>query len=133
MKGISMTNSEFIAGLIGPVLLAMAVSVMINRSAFEAMISEIEHNMLVIVLAGLALLVAGLAIVRVHNIWDGWEMIITVAGWLAVIGGLIRILFAPRLAHLAKSMASSSTLLTVAMATMLLVGLFLTGKGYGLI
>ncbi|WP_331375195.1 hypothetical protein [Sinorhizobium chiapasense] len=43
-------------------------------------------------LSGLLSLLAGLAIVNLHNRWQmDWRVIITVLGWLMTIGGIIRI------------------------------------------
>ena len=48
--------------------------------------------MCLIYLSGVLSLLAGLAIVIAHNRWSGgWPVIITVLGWLMVIGGVIRI------------------------------------------
>ena len=47
---------------------------------------------MLIYLSGVLSLLAGLAIVIAHNRWSGgWPVIITVLGWLMVIGGVIRI------------------------------------------
>ncbi len=128
-----MTNSEFIASLIGPVLLAVSISLILNRSAFEDVLRHLNDNMMVILLAGVALLVGGIAIIQTHDVWQGWPIIITLFGWLAIIGGLVRILLAPRMQAFAEKMADNTTLLTISTAISLLLGLFLTGKGFGLI
>jgi len=128
-----MSDSVFIASLIGPVLLAVSLSLLLNRAAFQDVLAHLGSNIMVIFLAGIALLVAGIAIVQTHNVWQGWPMIITLFGWLAIIGGLFRILCAPRMQAMGEKVASNVTVLTVATAISLLLGLFLTGKGFGLI
>ena len=51
------------------------------------------HDPGLIFVSGILLLVAGLAIVRVHNVWSGgWRVVVTVLGWLAVISGILRML-----------------------------------------
>lgn len=127
-----MTNSVFIASLIGPVLLAVSISLLLNRATFEDLLRHLNDNIFVIILAGIALLVSGIAIVQTHNIWQGWPVIITLFGWLAIVGGLMRILFAPRMQSLAEKVAGNRTALTASTAISLLLGLFLTGKGFGL-
>lgn len=43
-------------------------------------------------LSGLLSLLAGLAIVNLHNTWCAdWRVIVTILGWLMTIGGIIRI------------------------------------------
>lgn len=127
-----MTQSEFIASLIGPVLLALSCSLLLNRATFESFLRDLDRNLLVILLAGIALLVAGLAIVLTHNVWEGWPLVITLCGWLAIVGGLIRIVLAPRMTSVAQNFANSATLLNIAVGINLGLGLFLTGKGFAL-
>lgn len=128
-----MSNSVFIASLIGPVLLSVSVSLLLNRSAFQVILAHLESSVLVIFLAGIALLVAGIAIVQTHDVWQGWPVIITLFGWLAIVGGLFRILCAPRMQALGEKVAGNTTVLNIATGFSLLLGLFLTGKGFGLI
>lgn len=127
-----MTQSQFIASLIGPVLLAVSCSLLLNRATFESFMRDLDRNLLVVLLAGIALLIAGIAIVRTHDIWHGWPVIITLCGWIAIIGGLMRIIVAPRMTSIAEKFAGNATLLNVAVAINLLLGLFLTGKGFAL-
>lgn len=128
-----MSNSEFIASLIGPVLLALSLSLLLNRQMFLTMIEHINDHMFVIVLAGIALLVSGIAIVRVHDVWDGWPVVVTLFGWLAILGGLVRILFGPRIQGFAERFANNVVALNIAIAISLGLGLFLTGKGFAVI
>jgi hypothetical protein len=72
-----MTNSKHIAGLIGPTLVALAISEAINLHIWVNNIAPVTY------LNGILLFVAGLSIVRVHNRWTGdWPVIITLVGWL---------------------------------------------------
>lgn len=128
-----MTNSELIASLIGPTLIAIALSVTFNRSRYTEMMEQVERNYSIVFFAGVVLLVAGLAIVRTHNIWHGWPAIVTVLGWLAIIGGLVRILFAPRIGAIARPFIEKPMLVLLALLLALTVGVFLTFKGFALI
>ena len=57
------------------------------RPQVEALASHV-----LIYLSSVLSLLAGLAVVIAHNRWSGgWPVIITVLGWLMVIGGVIRI------------------------------------------
>ena len=90
-----MSTSVFIARLIGPVMLVIGLAVLTNQSAFRAMAEEFLASRALIFLSGLLIMPVGLAIVLTHNIWaaDG-RVMITLFGWLNVIGGAVR-LFAP--------------------------------------
>jgi hypothetical protein len=77
------------------------------------------------------LFVAGLAIVRVHNRWSGgWPVVVTVLGWLFVLGGLVRTLFPIQLGSAASAMAQESWFLVGEAVILLLVGGFLSLKAY---
>ena len=85
-----MQASTFLARLLGPVLVALGLGVLLNRSAVQA---EFLGNEALIFLSGVLSLIGGIAILLVHNVWaSDWRVIITVIGWLAVVSGLVRIL-----------------------------------------
>ena len=90
-----MSNSVFIARLIGPVMLVVGLAVLVNQRAFRELAEEFLASRALLFLSGLLIMPAGLAIVLTHNIWaaDG-RVMITLFGWLNVIGGAVR-LFAP--------------------------------------
>ena len=65
---------------------------LINLGMYESMIAEALHTGIVLYLSGLLSLLAGIAIVNLHNMWRAdWRVIITVMGWLMTIGGIIRL------------------------------------------
>jgi hypothetical protein len=66
-----MRTSKTIAGLIGPTLVAVAVAVVLNLGSFPALAEQVSRDPALIFLSGILLFVAGLAIVRAHNIWAG--------------------------------------------------------------
>jgi uncharacterized membrane protein HdeD (DUF308 family) len=88
-----MTNSQRIAGLLGPILIALSVSEALN---LRLLTEQIGPNLVhVIYLNGTLLFVAGLSIVRAHNYWTRkWPVLVTLTGWISMLFGLIR-MFAP--------------------------------------
>lgn len=119
-----MANSKSIAGLIGPTLIAVTVSEseFMNPHLYDHQIAPVVY------LSGALFFVAGLSIVRVHNLWIlGWPLLVTLMGWLAVIIGLVR-LFAPRLYM--QGAAKSSTVILALELVLLAVGIILTFKAY---
>ena len=66
-----MRTSKTIAGLIGPTLVAVAVAVVLNIGSFPALAEQVSRDPALIFLSGILSFVAGLAIVRAHNIWAG--------------------------------------------------------------
>jgi hypothetical protein len=90
----TMQKSIYLARLIGPVFAAIGLGMLFNTSHYLAMAREGLHSPVLIYLSGVGLLAAGLAIVLAHNVWVGdWRLIVTLIGWLAVLGGLLRILW----------------------------------------
>ena len=74
--------------------------------------------------------VAGLAIERARNVWTGgWPVLVTISGWVAILGGLARMLFPLRLAAMAAALAQSTGLIASAVVQLAL-GAFLSFKAY---
>ncbi len=114
-----MTNSKKIAGLIGPSLIALTTSEAINLHIWAINIPAVTY------LNGSLLFVAGLSIVRVHNRWTGgWPVLVTLAGWFVILGGLFRMFF-PEAQQLAENIPSY-----VVIIILCVIGIFLTFKAY---
>src|ERR1700732_707773 len=93
-----MTTSKNIAALIGPTLIAIALAMLFNLGAFPAMIDQVSRDPALIFVSGVLLFVAGLAILRAHNVWTGgWPVLVRAPGAPAVVGGLGRMVFPLRL------------------------------------
>lgn len=125
-----MTTSRYIAGLMGPLFLVIGLSLLLNHAMFPVMVEQLSLNYAVVFLAGVVALVAGIAVVRAHNVWEGsWRVIVTILGWLAIVGGIVRMLFPDRAAEVAGGFATGGPLWLGAVVTLALGG-FLTYKGY---
>jgi len=81
---------------------------------------------------GLLSLLAGLAIVNLHNTWCAdWRVIITALGWLMTIGGIIRVVL-PQIAIAIGSTIYGGRAPTIVVALIVgALGAFLSVKGYG--
>lgn len=62
-----MTTSKMIAALLGPTLVATATMVLVNLDSMPTLIEELSKSPMLVVLAGYAAFVPGLAIVYFHN------------------------------------------------------------------
>jgi hypothetical protein len=129
-----MTTSKIIAALLGPTLVVTGLMVLLNLEAMPAMIEEISQNPMIIVLAGYAAFVPGLAIVYFHNRWTaGWPMLITLFGWLSVIVGFLRTVFPTQLAGVMSRAAHAPAMhvvLPAIGAVFLLAGVVLSYKAH---
>jgi hypothetical protein len=82
-------------------------------------------------LIGPTLVAVAVAIVRAHNIWaDGWPVLVTVFGWLILLGGLARMLFPTQIAAIAAGVGRSTGLIVTSMIVLLVLGAILSFKGY---
>ena len=126
-----MSRSKMLAGLIGPTLLAIGAALLVNVALFPTFVLQVSRDPLLLFLTGILLFVAGLAIVRSHNVWSGgWPVLVTALGWLAIMGGLLRMLFPAQLAAMAGSVADTPAAPIAGGIIALLVGAFLSLKGY---
>jgi uncharacterized membrane protein HdeD (DUF308 family) len=119
------SNSKWIAGLLGPTLVAMLISEfpLVQPHLYDSQIPP------VIYLSGVLMFVAGLAVVRIHNRWTRtWTVLVTLTGWFLLFLGLIRMFTASQYHR-----AAAGTGPTVFMAlegVLLVVALVLTYQGY---
>lgn len=126
---IALLRSRFIAGLIGPVMIAIGASLLFNSGLLKELGDEVARDKAGTFLTGLLLLCAGLGIVQLHQTLQGWPAVVTVIGWLTVIGGIVRILFPFELAGLAPQIVNGPAPM-IAAAACLATGAFLTVKAY---
>ena len=125
-----MTLSKALAGVIGPTMLVLAIGVFLNRALLPGMIDHLEGDYALFLIAGLLALLGGLAVVRAHNVWKGWPAVITVLGWLAIVGGVARVLFPTPIIGLARIAVAQGAAIPAATAVVALVGLFLSYQGF---
>lgn len=126
-----MNRSRFLAGLIGPTLSAVGVSIILNPGLVVDLAETVQGEIAFVLVAGLLALVAGLAIVMSHNLWRGWPAIVTIFGWLSVFGGLVRILFPHQMLAFADAAADTGTPAAPVLAgALFLLGLYLSWKAF---
>jgi hypothetical protein len=128
-----MTTSKTIAALLGPTLIASAIALFANLATAQTIIEGLSKDPALIMIAGYATFVPGLAIVYFHNRWTGgWPVLVTFMGWLSLIVGLVRMVFPTQLAALtAKIAPSAAGVFPVFAVVFLLIGGFLSFKAYG--
>ena len=127
-----MSTSKTIAALLGPTLVASGAMVLANLDAMPALIEGMAQSPMLVVLAGYAAFVPGLAIVYFHNRWTGgWPVLVTVMGWLSLVVGLIRMIFPMQIAAMASKLAPAPGGALIAIGVVfLLIGGFLSFKAY---
>jgi hypothetical protein len=72
-------------------LLVVGASVLLQRAVFIAVLNDLIENRTALFMTGLVLLLLGLFVVLVHNVWNAGflPLILTLIGWLLVLRGLL--------------------------------------------
>jgi hypothetical protein len=126
-----MANSIFLAKLIGPLLLAVGIGIFVNGAIYRMLADEFLRSRALIYLSGLLTMTAGLAIVLTHSVWRAdWPVLITILGWLAVIGGAIRIICPQGTEKMGRAVLTSPNGLPIAGGVWVVLGLILSFFGY---
>ena len=120
-----MANSKRIAGLLGPTIVMMVASEfpLVQPHLYDAQIPPVVY------LSGVLMFVAGLAIVRAHNVWRrDWTVLVTLSGWFFQLLGLFR-MFAAGL-YQRRSASASSIFFMILEGLLFVVGLIMTFQAY---
>jgi hypothetical protein len=123
--------SIWIAGFLGPIFLVLALRMIISPSSLLETSRKFLADSPLVLISGVLAMVAGLSIVNTHNLWVwDWRLIVTLFGWMLVIGGAIRVV-APVLVNLVGgAMMERPGLTRVAGMVWALLGVLLVFKGY---
>jgi hypothetical protein len=95
------------------------------------MAGEFVRDQGLIYLTGLLTLAAGLAILNVHHVWTrDWRVLITIFGWLFLVGGIMRILAMSMAQRVGESIIAHQRWPLAGAIVTLALGAFLTVMGY---
>lgn len=126
-----METSQLIAKFIGPVMLVAAVAGLLNSKQMMAIFEDFIKSPALIFIAGIMALVMGLTLVIFHNRWVAdWTVIITIFGWIGIAGGILRMAFPMVAIKTGKWMIGQTKMLAVIAVLNLLLGGYLTYKGF---
>ncbi len=126
-----MENSLLLAKFIGPYVILIGTGLLLNQKTFRQIMQDFPKNHSLVFVTGMITFVAGLSIVLFHNIWvKDWRLAITLFGWVALIKGAWLVLLPETLSKTTKLYVANFKLVLIPWFIMLLVGFFLTFKGY---
>jgi hypothetical protein len=126
-----MENSRVLAKVIGPLLIILAVGVFLNLETYQHLFAEFCKSAALCYLGGFVALLLGLIILQFHNVWEPrWPVVITILGWIMVVKGVVIIVFPGLILYLWCPPAGSAALLIFSLGISLVVGVFVTIKGY---
>lgn len=123
-----------LARVLGPYILLAGIAVFINRRHIMLGVVALAHEKGAQLTAGLLALFVGLFLVNVHNIWYSLPVgLVSAVGWGAVIKGLVY-LFLPeaQLSKIMKALSDRNWYMIDGIVAVV-IGLYLTAFGFGLI
>ncbi len=129
-----MDRSIFLAQAFGLTLVVMGLVSLLRRGEMVGAIEQFVENRALVLTVSIFALILGLLAVLSHNIWvAGWPVVVTLLGWLVLLKALAYLLLPfEAMARLVRRVNTPAVYLGGGAASLLL-GLFLAGKGFGLI
>lgn len=123
--------SLYLARLLGLAFLIVGIALFSKPKNFQDTVRDVSKNDAIMTIISFMPLVAGLAIVIGHNIWvSHWTVVITVVGWLILIGGIIRLFFHKEVMAKMAKMATNKKFFVYMGIFLFLLGAYLAGKGF---
>jgi hypothetical protein len=126
------TDPVFLARLIGPIMLVLGIGMLVNRAYYRAMAEEVLANRALVILSGILIMTAGLAVViSAPQMWGlGWPLLIMIVAMLALTGGALRLVFPEQSAAFGRSMLRNPQAIMIGGIIWVVIGAILCLVGY---
>ncbi len=127
-----MTDPVFLARLIGPIMLVLGIGMLVNRAYYRAMAEEVLANRALVILSGILIMTAGLAVaISAPQMWGlGWPLLIMIVAVLALIGGAVRLVFPEQTAAFGRSKLRNPQAIMIGGIVWVVIGAILCVVGY---
>jgi len=125
-----METSIYLAKLMGPIYLVVALGILINQDHFRAIAKEVAASPALFYLTGVIALIIGGLIVLLHDVWSGWPIVVTLIGWAAIAKGVVRTLAPGWAVETVSKIIDNPNAVTATGLVALALGAFLTAMGY---
>jgi hypothetical protein len=126
-----MSNSIFIAKLIGPMMIVGGLTYLLNIERLKEVARGLMDSPALLLIAGFLTLLLGLVLVNMHNIWvTDWPLVITLFGWMALASGILRTMFPVQAVSIGSAMIGSDMLLRTLSLLQIVLGGYLSWWGY---
>jgi len=122
----------FLSRLIGIYSLVLSLSMVVHKTAMIELVSDLSQAPPLLFIGGMCILLAGLAMVLLHNVWKGGALpiIVTLIGWAILVRGIVLVFISPAGAAALYEALHFERLYYVYTAIPLLVGGYLTYAGF---
>ncbi len=126
-----MDLSTQLAMIIGPLYLTIAAGLLINRSAYRQIATGFLDNPALLYLSGMIAFVLGATLILIHNLWvSDWRIIITLIGWVALIKGVVLLIFPGAMRRLSAAISASRPMIIANLLIAFALGGILTLMGH---
>jgi uncharacterized membrane protein HdeD (DUF308 family) len=89
-----MELSILIARIVSVVYLSAALGAVFSKDHFRRVLDDLFQNAALVYFMGFTAVILGCLIVNYHNTWvKDWTVLVTILGWLALIKGVLLIVF----------------------------------------
>jgi peptidoglycan/LPS O-acetylase OafA/YrhL len=88
-----MTDGQILK-LFGLFYFLVGLGLFLNPKYYQKMLHDFVRHKIIIYVMSMLTVVVGFLLVSFHNVWVwGWTLLITVIGWLALIKGILALVF----------------------------------------
>lgn len=127
-----MELSILVASVYGAMMVAMGLGMLVNTGYYQDTVKDMMKSKSYLLLGSLCALAIGLLLVMYHNIWESsWVVIVTIIGWIALIKGVVFIVF-PQSIQMWESVYANERSFKAMAVLALVIGLILMYFGLGL-
>ncbi len=127
-----MELSLFLGQLMGISLAVFALAGIVRPSLIRSAVQDFDHETFSTLSIGFMAMVAGLALILSHSVWDGtWRVWISLFGWSAFLKGCFYMMAPQQLISVSKKMFVNDTLIRGYLILALVLGVYLAYKGFG--
>lgn len=126
-----MDLSIFLAKALGIYFIVISIAVLLNRQHFINIVNEMLGSGALMLTMYINVLILGILLVLVHNIWEpSWRIIITIIAWLILIKAILNLCFPKFSAQLTRPFLRSDGVFYVSILINLLIGILLCYYGF---
>ncbi len=125
-----MELSIFLAKVIGPVLMLVALSLAVNRDNIDLLFDTYRSSAAVFI-TGVVELFLGMAMVVGHNVWTlDFRVVLTLIGWMLVLRGAGRTFFPSRIPSMLSRFRKAQAAFVPLLIVVFLIGAYLAYSGF---
>ncbi len=125
-----MELSIFLAKMLAIYFVVAGIGIMFNTKRISHMVDGFRKNAGLSYSIGAFTLLLGAAFVIAHNIWSGWETIITIIAWITLIKGILFFLIPGPYMKFAKTVVKAGGAYFVLSILTVVLGLVLGYFGF---